>query len=330
MGVPIVQPRSNIPLVQTSNGEVLPASPFSRVVLSSVFTNWSNIVVEEHHFPSRELESGDLMHTQDVIAVNVGRSVTCEFSEDGRFQRVSNHQGGICLFPSHRPFSWRTIKDRDGVIDVLYLALDPVFVSQTAEALEVYPDHVELVKQRRDSDPALWYIANALRAGIQAEGGGDRMYGEALSTALAVHLVREYSGRPPALLRAHGGLPRDKLIRAIEYIKDQLHTDLTVAEIAGAVNMSPHHFTLLFKQSTGRSPYRYVLEARTNRARELLASGRFSISDIAYRVGFADQSHLTRQVKQLFGTTPKMLQERRHPEPNSSKDSEEYPIEQPL
>jgi AraC family transcriptional regulator len=59
-----------------------------------------------------------------------------------------------------------------------------------------------------------------------------------------------------------GGLSREKLNRAIEYIQDQLGTDLTVSGIARTVYMSPYHFTRLFKQSTGQSPYRYVIHAR--------------------------------------------------------------------
>jgi hypothetical protein len=42
------------------------------------------------------------------------------------------------------------------------------------------------------TDPTLRHIALALRAGVQSGDALDRMYGEALSTALAVHLLREY------------------------------------------------------------------------------------------------------------------------------------------
>jgi AraC-like DNA-binding protein len=105
------------------------------------------------------------------------------------------------------------------------------------------------------------------------------------------------------------GLSREKLRRAIAYIHDQIQTPLTVSAIAREVGMSPHHFTLLFKQSTGQSPYQYVIEARTRKARELLASRKYSISEIAHQVGFADQSHLTRHIKRLFGITPKVLAE---------------------
>jgi hypothetical protein len=47
---------------------------------------------------------------------------------------------------------------------VLYVALDRIFVSQTAEALEVHSDCVELVEQERSTDPALVHIAMTLRA----------------------------------------------------------------------------------------------------------------------------------------------------------------------
>jgi len=62
--------------------------------------------------------------------------------------------------------------------------------------------------------------------------------------------------------RQYGGLTR-KLVRAVEYIQDQLDTDLIVSGIAQAVYMSPYHFTMLFKESTGQSPYQYVVEAKS-------------------------------------------------------------------
>jgi AraC family transcriptional regulator len=304
----VMKQLSKIPLVRTNNSEVLSGNPFSSVVLSSACTNWHSLLVEEHCFASHEL--GDLMYIQHVVSVNVGGPITGEFKKGGRFQRISKAKGAISLSPSYHPFFRRSKIDENGSADVLFVALDPVFLSQTAEALEVYPDRVELVEHQRPTDPALWHIALALRAGVQVGGADDRMYGESLSTALAVHLLREYSGRPVRMQRAHGGLSREKLIRATEYIQDQLNTDLTVGAIAQSVNMSLDHFARLFKQSTGRSPYRYVVEARAKKARNLLASGKFSIIEIAHNLGFADQSHLTRQVKEVFGTTPKMLLER--------------------
>jgi transcriptional regulator GlxA family with amidase domain len=65
-------------------------------------------------------------------------------------------------------------------------------------------------------------------------------------------------------------------MRSLEYIHEQLQTELTVSAIAGTVHMSSHHSARLFKKATGQSPYRYVFEARARKARELLTSGRFA------------------------------------------------------
>jgi AraC family transcriptional regulator len=175
------------------------------------------------------------------------------------------------------------------------------------QGLELDPDRIKLEEQRRIADPTVRHIAMALRAGVQSGAALDRMYGEALSTALAVHLLRQYGAAVLGSKKQDGGLPREKLVRAVEYIQDQLDTDLTVSGIAQAVGMSSDHFTRQFKKSTGQTPYEYVVEARVRKAKELLTTGKLTISEAASHVGFADQSHLTRHFKRVFGLPPKRL-----------------------
>jgi AraC family transcriptional regulator len=50
------------------------------------------------------------------------------------------------------------------------------------------------------------------------------------------------------------------------------------------------------------------------KAKELLTTGKFTISEAAHHVGFVDQSHLTRHFKRVFGLPPKALLSRRRPE----------------
>ena len=290
----------------------MPDNAGSRVVLSSVGTKWNDVVVEQHHFPGGEL--ADVMFKQHVIVVTVGHAITCEFKKEGRFQHVFKARGAISFFPSYQPFFLRLKVEKGTFANVLFLALDPAFVSRTAVGLELHSDHIELVEQHGGTDPTLHHIAMALQAGIQTGDAVDQMYGEALSTALTVHLLRKYGATVPEPKSRYGRLPREKLLRAVEYIRDQLDTDLTISEIAQAVYMSPYHFTRLFKESTGQSPHQYVVEARVRKAKELLTTGKFTISEAAYHVGFVDQSHLTRHFKRVFGLPPKRLLSRRRPE----------------
>jgi AraC family transcriptional regulator len=287
------------------NRELLAGNAPSRVVLSSVGTKWNDVVVEQHHFPSSELSG--VVYKRHVIIINIGDSITWETKKGGRFRRIYKPRGAISFWPSHQAFSGRLKLERDGFANVLFLALDPVFVSRVAEGLEFDTDHIELVRQGRTTDPTLYHIGMALRAGIQSGDAVDRMYGEALSTALAVHLLRGYSAAVCGPKRQYGGLPREKLLHAVEYIQDQLNADLAVSGIAQAVGLSPDHFTKLFKKSTGQSPHQYVVQARVRKAKELLTTGKFTISEAAYHVGFVDQSHLTRHFKRIFGLPPKKL-----------------------
>jgi AraC family transcriptional regulator len=295
-----------------TNGELSPGNPLSRVVLSSADTKWSDVVVEQHRYPRSEL--ADVMFKRHVIAINIGHSNTCEWKKEGRFQRVFMPRGAISFFPSHQPFSCRTKANRGMLANILVLALNPVFVSRIAEGLELVADRIELTEQRGIADPALQHIAMALRAAVQTGDALDHMYGEALSTALAVHLLREYGAAVLRPKRQYGRLPYQKLARAVEYIQDQLDADLTVSGIAQAVGISPDHFTRLFKKSTGQTPYEYVVEARVRKAKELLTTGKLTISEAAHHVGFVDQSHLTRHFKRVFGLPPKRLLSRRTPQ----------------
>lgn len=302
-----MKPPSDIPILRTASGEVVPGNPLPEVVLSSARSNWHNLFVEEHHIAG--FEWNDVKYIQPVVGMNLGRPTTSEFKKQGRFRRIYHQTGSISLFPGHEPLFGRMKKRKKGLVDGLFIALDPVFFKQTAAALEVDPDRVELVGQQGRIDPTLRHIGMALRDGLRGGRGGDAMYGEALSTALAVHLLREYGGIAVRPERAHAGLSREKLMCAIEYIQNELDKDLKVSAIANAVHMSPFHFTRLFKRSTGQTPYRFVIRARANKAKELLTSGKFSIIEIAHRLGFADQSHLTRHLKRIFGVTPKLLLE---------------------
>ena len=73
---------------------------------------------------------------------------------------------------------------------------------------------------------------------------------------------------------------------AKQYVNEHLNQTIRVGDLAQAVHMSPSHFSRVFKQQTGFSPYDYVLVSRLNRAKEYLQKTSMTVSEIAYEVGF--------------------------------------------
>ena len=71
--------------------------------------------------------------------------------------------------------------------------------------------------------------------------------------------------------------------------------------------MRKYHFARTFKQSEGATPHTFVLERRLARARELLTRTDLSLSEVAFAVGFADQSHFTRRFRQMVGVSPEQF-----------------------
>ena len=294
----------SVGVLQAGGGLVASDGSF-RVVRSSAENSCKDLVVEHHQIPTSEWPN--LAYKQHVLAVNVGRAVDCEYKKAGRFYQLWKLTGTTSFFPSNQPCFLRVKMGVNQVADLIIIGLDPKFVIRTAEKLGLDDDNIELVEQRRPYDPTMLHLALVLLEGVRTGAVADPLHSEALATAVTLHLLREYTTARPNLKEGGRNLPRERVLRAVEYIQDQLGKELTVSRIAEAVSMSPCYFTRVFKETTGKSPHQFVIEARVSKAKHLLENGRTTISEAACEVGFVDQSHLTRHFKRMFGLPPKAL-----------------------
>jgi AraC family transcriptional regulator len=127
---------------------------------------------------------------------------------------------------------------------------------------------------------------------------------EALSCALASHLVRRYNVFDLPTSSSQRGLCSRTLARIVSYIEDHLDRPISLTELAAVASVSRFHFSRLFRQSTGFSPIAYVERLRLARAQDLLRLGKLPIVEVALAVGFCDQSAFTRRFHRHLGTTP--------------------------
>ena len=80
--------------------------------------------------------------------------------------------------------------------------------------------------------------------------------------------------------------------------------EIYIQGLAQMANMSEVHFRKIFKNIYKISPQQYIIGLRIERAKELLAFGDFSISQISDMLGFSDTCHFSRTFKQKVGYSP--------------------------
>ena len=94
-----------------------------------------------------------------------------------------------------------------------------------------------------------------------------------------------------------------RLVVVREYLRAHLDEPVQTAALAAISGLTECHLIRSFHLEFGLPPHAYHLRLRLAVAAELLSNG-LSVSTVAYACGFADQSHLSRKFKEVYGLTP--------------------------
>jgi len=196
-------------------------------------------------------------------------------------------------------------------VDLLFLNFDPAFMRSILEASEIEASHIELLSHSFLPDHYSEQFGRALLRELHSSGFNTRLYAESLATTFALHLLRHYSTLQKAELSISMDLSKTQLRQTLEYVHEYYAQDLSVIELAKVANVSPSHFTRLFKRTMGMAPHEYLIACRIEHAKRLLLTEDISIHRVASQCGFADQSHLTRHLQRTVGVTPGYLRKDR-------------------
>jgi AraC family transcriptional regulator len=130
------------------------------------------------------------------------------------------------------------------------------------------------------------------------------LYGESMSLGIVTHLLRTRSTHRLLGENERGVLTRTQLGRIDDFLQENLDGDLSLAALASQLRLSASHFSKIFRNSTGTSAHRYVLQARLRQAKELIETTSVPLGQIAVMVGLSSQSHLNRLYVQAYRVTP--------------------------
>ena len=99
-------------------------------------------------------------------------------------------------------------------------------------------------------------------------------------------------------------LSQQQVARCMEFAEAHMQTELDLVQWSEVLQLSQAEFSRRFQATTGKSPYRWFLDRRLERAQEHLLAGVLKVAEIARLVGFANQSHFSEAFRRYTGLTP--------------------------
>jgi AraC-like DNA-binding protein len=105
-------------------------------------------------------------------------------------------------------------------------------------------------------------------------------------------VVQQENSEPPVIRRAK------------EFINEHQTEDLTLGQVAKAVNTSTFYFCKMFKKATGINFTDYLSRVRIEKSKNLLLNPNLRVSEIAFEVGFQSLTHFNRVFKKILGQSP--------------------------
>jgi AraC family transcriptional regulator len=265
--------------------------------VSSASIAWDGVLLEEHSVAEQETPMRRIRTV--FLHLQTGAAAWHEWRSDGKLYRTHAGTGSIHLLP---PGPERSLAHRDPT-DGILVSIEPLFLQHAAEDL-LRGGRLELIEKFAFEDAQIERLVKALHAEAKTGSLTGKLFGQSLVSGLAVYLAQHYSVSPPRLWSHRWGMPRARLNRVLENIAAQLHEDLSLSVLAEMAEMNLYYFARLFKQSTGLSPHRYILEQRIKRAQQLLRNSDMTVLEATIRTGFAAQGHFSKAFRRLVGVAP--------------------------
>jgi AraC family transcriptional regulator len=238
--------------------------------------------------------------THHRVRMHLGAPIfsTCRCA--GLVQRRHMTPGDFDVVPLAHSATW----DEDGPATMMGICLMPSLIRDAADGLNINPDSVSVEAQLQLRDPRIGHIGWALQAELQGPEPHGTLYADSLGLALAARLLQHYAPIVPPRLTT---CSKRRLSAVIDYIHDNLSLDLTLNELAAVAGFSPSHFNRLFKEATNQPVHQFVIQCRVEYAMSLLATRKYSLTEVSSMAGFSDQSHMARCMRRVVGVTPAVV-----------------------
>jgi AraC family transcriptional regulator len=99
-------------------------------------------------------------------------------------------------------------------------------------------------------------------------------------------------------------LGRTELRALLGYLRENLHEEVTLDDLAAQANMSKYHLLRTFKRFTGTTPHRYLVRLRLRRAASLLRSSSQTVQQVMAACGYQSAAQFSAAFRREYGCAP--------------------------
>lgn len=218
--------------------------------------------------------------------------------------RRRNHQHEVAYaFPTEtRNEEFLSLEKEKELIDLIKMG-DRQHV---LEVFELYVSELESQSEQKAERmlEELWIVVSRAlyEIGIQTDPYTFQQNG---SYDQMIAATRQYVVESAELVQAwRNSHTKGYLLKAKEYITEHFHKTITLEEVAEYVELSPFHFSKLFKEKYGVNFIDYVTDLRIEQAKKEMLNTNKSLKEICFSVGYKDPNYFSRVFKKKTGVAP--------------------------
>jgi len=242
-------------------------------------------------------------HAHDLVQITIGFAGAdydaSWIGSDGRKVTRPINADQVWILPAgvEQEVHWRQ------AADLIILFAESSAVQSFCGQVPVHPS-VRPVRDYSDREPAIGILCDDLRRQMRQVRFDSDLHVGAVGTCLASFVARTHFASGVA--RApHSGMKAADRARVEQHILAHLNEPFSLDALAQAARMSRSHFCRRFKAETGFKPREYFNRCRILRAKEMLATGGFNLSEVAFKLGFSELGHFTRVFRRVLHAPPR-------------------------
>ncbi|WP_332119703.1 AraC family transcriptional regulator [Azorhizobium caulinodans] len=275
--------------------------PRGEVLASSARRNWTGMAAEIRNHPAGEIPPPVPQQMEVTLALRGSDAGRVERRGNGEFQDTAARAGTLWLCPIGVVEDSIRITQDLGSILHMYIGHEIFRDISASVSRAVSPENISY---RADiDDDFLRQVGYRINAELEEETSVGRFLVDSLARSMAAHLVTTYADASLPH-RQSPIVEHAKMRRVIDYINDNLASEISLSDLSDIACLSHHHFARAFRSAVGVPPHRFISSLRLQRAQEMLAHTQSSLTEIAYSCRFSSQSTFTRAFRRHVGVSP--------------------------